>query len=31
MLRIASRPELKPWGTYRDVQGLADIFELSNE
>jgi hypothetical protein len=28
MLRIATRPELKPWGAYRDVQGTADIFEL---
>jgi hypothetical protein len=28
MLRIASRPELKPWGAYKDVQGMADIFEL---
>lgn len=31
MLRIASRPELKPWGTYRDAQGLADMFELLPE
>jgi hypothetical protein len=29
MLRIARRPELKPWGTFKDSVGLADIFELS--
>jgi hypothetical protein len=29
MLRIAQRPELKPWGTFKDSVGLADIFELS--
>ena len=28
MIRIARRPELKPWGAYRDVKGTADIFEL---
>ncbi len=29
MLRIAQRPELRPWGTFKDPVGLADIFELS--
>lgn len=28
MLRMATRPELKPWGAYRDTVGTADIFEL---
>ncbi|MGC4086058.1 MAG: hypothetical protein QM736_29015 [Vicinamibacterales bacterium] len=28
MLRIASEPQLKPWGAYRDTVGTADIFEL---
>ncbi|MFN7915994.1 MAG: hypothetical protein U0Q55_11710 [Vicinamibacterales bacterium] len=28
MLRMATRPELKPWGAYRDTLGTADIFEL---
>lgn len=28
MLRMAVRPELKPWGAYRDSVGTADIFEL---
>ena len=28
MIRIARRPELRPWGAYRDVKGTADIFEL---
>lgn len=28
MLRMASRPELKPWGAYKDTVGTADIFEL---
>jgi hypothetical protein len=29
MLRMAVRPELKPWGAYRDQVGMADIFELT--
>lgn len=28
MLRMATRPDLKPWGSYRDTVGTADIFEL---
>ncbi|MGE3956774.1 MAG: hypothetical protein AB7H96_08665 [Vicinamibacterales bacterium] len=28
MLRMASRPELKPWGAYQDPVGMADLFEL---
>ena len=28
MLRLAQRPEFKPWGAYRDLTGMADIFEL---
>ena len=28
MLRMAVRPELKPWGAYKDSVGTADIFEL---
>ena len=28
MLRISSRPELKPWGAYQDPLGMADLFEL---
>jgi hypothetical protein len=28
MLRVARRPELKPWGAYKDAVGTADIFEL---
>ena len=28
MLRMAGRAEFKPWGAYRDVDGMADIFEL---
>jgi len=28
MLRMAVRPELNPWGTYKDSVGTADIFEL---
>ncbi|MBS1816421.1 MAG: hypothetical protein JSU08_00680 [Acidobacteria bacterium] len=28
MLRMATRPELKPWGAYKDPVGTADIFEL---
>jgi hypothetical protein len=30
MMRIASRPELKPWGEYRDPLGMADLFELTD-
>jgi hypothetical protein len=30
MLRIAGRPELKPWGAYKDPLGLADLFELTD-
>jgi hypothetical protein len=30
LLRIASRPELRPWGTYKDPLGLADLFELTD-
>jgi hypothetical protein len=29
MLRIAQHPELKPWGTFKDSVGLADLIELS--
>jgi hypothetical protein len=28
MLRMAGRPEFKPWGAYKDVDGMAEIFEL---
>jgi len=28
MLRMAVRPEFKPWGAYKDSVGTADIFEL---
>jgi hypothetical protein len=28
MLRVAARPELKPWGGYKDPVGTADVFEL---
>ncbi len=28
MLRLAVRPEFKPWGAYKDSVGTADIFEL---
>lgn len=28
MLRLAVRPEFKPWGAYKDTVGTADIFEL---
>lgn len=28
MLRMARRPEFKPWGAYKDVNGMAEIFEL---
>lgn len=28
MMRMASSPELKPWGAYKDSVGTADIFEL---
>ena len=30
MLRIAGRPELKPWGAYKDPLGMADLFELTD-
>jgi hypothetical protein len=29
-LRLASRPELRPYGTYRDPLGLADLFVLED-
>lgn len=29
-LKLATTPELKPWGTYKDPVGLADIFELQH-
>ena len=29
MLSLAVRPELKPWGAYKDSVGTANIFELS--
>jgi len=29
MLSLAVRPELKPWGAYKDPVGTANIFELS--
>ncbi len=28
MLRLAVRPEFKPWGAYKDSVGTADIFEF---
>ena len=28
MIRLARHPEFKPWGAYRDLSGMADIFEL---
>jgi hypothetical protein len=28
MLRLAGRSEFKPWGAYKDLNGMADIFEL---
>lgn len=28
MLRLAVRPEFRPWGAYKDSVGSADIFEL---
>jgi hypothetical protein len=28
LLKIAVRPELKPWGTYKDPVGTADVFLL---
>lgn len=28
MLQMARRPELRRWGAYRDLSGMADIFEL---
>ena len=28
LLRIAVRPELKPWGAYKDPVGTADVFVL---
>ena len=28
MLRMATRPDLKPWGSYKDTVGTADIFEV---
>lgn len=30
MLRISGRPELKPWGAYKDPLGMADLFELTD-
>jgi hypothetical protein len=30
MRRIAGRPDLKPWGAYKDPVGLADLYEVVN-